>query len=581
MEDHTPKNPSTTCVVIGGQSFVGRFLVFRLLQLGNWIVRIADSSPSLHIEQNSLLSDAVSDGRASHFQVDVRDQSQLVRAVDGSSVVFVAETIGASQCNLYESYKFVVQGAKNVINACGECKVKRLIYNSFADVVFDGSHHIRKGDESMPYPWKYTDMLTEMKAQAEALVLNANNHDGLMTCVLRPSNVFGPSDTHLVHGIVNQANSFWAKFVLGSGDNLSDFTYVENVAHAHICAAEALISQNVSVAGKAFFITNLEPRNYWEFLSRLYEGLGYQRPSIRVPPKVVNFVLPLMRWTRYKLESETEVKGLLVSAQFVIESSLFTRTFNCSAAAEHIKYSPVIPLEEGIALTVKSFSHLAKSSIPSKEHLFRDFSKAEEILGYGKVADILLWRDEMETFTCFLITCGLFYWFFLSGRTFISSTAWLLLLATFALILNSILPVNIFQKIAFPRLAISEPTVRSMLDNVAFVWNEGVQFAKTLAQGDDWSLFLKTAILLCLVKWISLSPTLLLGAVLVFAFTSFFIYEQYEDELDRLFSVVAIVAKSLLTLLLRSLPPSITSFFSAADDSGEVQTRLAVNVGFL
>lgn len=79
MEDHTPKNPSTTCVVIGGQTFVGRFLVFRLLQLGNWIVRIADSSPSLHIEQNSLLSDAVSDGRASHFQVDVRDQSQLVR----------------------------------------------------------------------------------------------------------------------------------------------------------------------------------------------------------------------------------------------------------------------------------------------------------------------------------------------------------------------------------------------------------------------------------------------------------------------------------------------------------------------
>lgn len=45
-------------------------------------------------------------------------------------------------------------GAKNVINACGECKVKRLIYNSFADVVFDGSHHIRKGDESMSYPWK-------------------------------------------------------------------------------------------------------------------------------------------------------------------------------------------------------------------------------------------------------------------------------------------------------------------------------------------------------------------------------------------------------------------------------------------
>uniref|UniRef100_A0A803M5W4 3-beta hydroxysteroid dehydrogenase/isomerase domain-containing protein n=1 Tax=Chenopodium quinoa TaxID=63459 RepID=A0A803M5W4_CHEQI len=77
-EDHIP-NPSSTCVVIGGQSFVGRFLVLRLLKLGNWIVRIADSSPNLNVEQNSLVSDAVSDGRVSYFQVDVRDKSQLVR----------------------------------------------------------------------------------------------------------------------------------------------------------------------------------------------------------------------------------------------------------------------------------------------------------------------------------------------------------------------------------------------------------------------------------------------------------------------------------------------------------------------
>lgn len=58
---------------------------------------------------------------------------------------------------------------------------------------------------------QYTDMLTEMKAQAEALVLSANNHDDLLTCVVRPSNVFGPSDTHLIEAMVNQANSVWAK----------------------------------------------------------------------------------------------------------------------------------------------------------------------------------------------------------------------------------------------------------------------------------------------------------------------------------------------------------------------------------
>lgn len=60
---------------------------------------------------------------------------------------------------------------------------------------------------------------------------------------------------------------------------MSDFTYVENVAHAHVCAAEALDSRMVSVAGMAFFITNLEPIKFWDFLSIILEGLGYQRYS--------------------------------------------------------------------------------------------------------------------------------------------------------------------------------------------------------------------------------------------------------------------------------------------------------------
>lgn len=45
-------------------------------------------------------------------------------------------------------------GAKNVIDACRECRVRKLIYNSSADVVFDGLHDIINGDESLPYPWK-------------------------------------------------------------------------------------------------------------------------------------------------------------------------------------------------------------------------------------------------------------------------------------------------------------------------------------------------------------------------------------------------------------------------------------------
>ncbi|CAL5423799.1 unnamed protein product [Camellia sinensis] len=166
-------------------------------------------------------------------------------------------------------YVLIVQGAKNVINACRECKVKRLIYNNSADVVFDGSYDINNGDDTL---LNFEDMLTDLKAQAEALFLFANDIDGLLTCALRPSNVFGPGDTEIIPFPVNQAKFGWAK---RSGNSMSDFTYVENVAHALICADEALDSRMVSVSG--IFITNLEPVKFWEFVSRILDDLGYQR----------------------------------------------------------------------------------------------------------------------------------------------------------------------------------------------------------------------------------------------------------------------------------------------------------------
>lgn len=53
--------------------------------------------------------------------------------------------------------------------------------------------------------------MASLKAQAEALILSANDIDGLLTCALRPCNVFGPGDEKLIPFLVNVANSGWAK----------------------------------------------------------------------------------------------------------------------------------------------------------------------------------------------------------------------------------------------------------------------------------------------------------------------------------------------------------------------------------
>lgn len=59
--------------------------------------------------------------------------------------------------------------------------------------------------------WQFKNVYSELKAQAEALVLHANDMDGLVTCALRPANVFGPGDNHLLPSLVDVAKSTWAK----------------------------------------------------------------------------------------------------------------------------------------------------------------------------------------------------------------------------------------------------------------------------------------------------------------------------------------------------------------------------------
>jgi sterol-4alpha-carboxylate 3-dehydrogenase (decarboxylating) len=49
---------------------------------------------------------------------------------------------------------------------------------------------------------------------------------------------------------------------------------------AHIQAAEAL-SEDSPLAGRAYFITNDDPRPFWGFMGDVCQGLGYQRPHIK------------------------------------------------------------------------------------------------------------------------------------------------------------------------------------------------------------------------------------------------------------------------------------------------------------
>lgn len=57
------------------------------------------------------------------------------------------------------------------------------------------------------YCFQHNDHYSATKAEGEALVIKANGTDGLLTCCIRPSSIFGPGDKLLVPSLVDAARA--------------------------------------------------------------------------------------------------------------------------------------------------------------------------------------------------------------------------------------------------------------------------------------------------------------------------------------------------------------------------------------
>lgn len=94
-------------------------------------------------------------------------------------------------------------------------------------------------DERLDYPATALDAYNETKVSAEKMVIRAN-HPDLLTCAIRPSGIFGPGDRQMITGFYSVVLNNQTKFQIGDNSNLADFTYVTNVAHAHLLAMDKL-----------------------------------------------------------------------------------------------------------------------------------------------------------------------------------------------------------------------------------------------------------------------------------------------------------------------------------------------------
>jgi 3beta-hydroxy-delta5-steroid dehydrogenase/steroid delta-isomerase len=261
------------CLVTGGAGYLGRNLALELIRRGA-TVRIFDR-----------LGIDFSHERLDFVRGDIREYEDVRKACEGIETVFhtaaVMSFLGfATTAEREESFSVNVGGVANLLRACHEVGVKRLVYTSTNNVTFGGP--LLDGDESSPYAEDPQDLYTQSKILGETLALAANGSGDLLTCAIRPGGIYGPNDRLLLTRLVEECARGSFKAVIGDGTAESENSFIENLVDGEIEAARHLIPGS-PVCGEAYFITDGVHVNYFDFVKPFVEGMGFEFPKLRIP----------------------------------------------------------------------------------------------------------------------------------------------------------------------------------------------------------------------------------------------------------------------------------------------------------
>ena len=321
-------------LVTGGGGFLGSGIVRGLLNDG-CDVSVIGRKAYAHLPRSVKI-----------LKGDIRDIGFVNKSLENMDVLFHAAAIPGIWGPAEEFYGINVQGTENIIKACRNNQVRKLVFTSSPSVVF-GQSSLEGVDESTPYPEEYLCEYSRTKALAEKIILKANDSN-LSTVAIRPHLIWGPGDPHLVPRILEKAEKNRLVKV-GEGKNLVDIIYIENAVSAHLKACEALTPDG-NVAGKTYFVSDGEPVNLWDWINQLLKRAGKPMVSRKISYQNAMRLGALMESTYGFLRIKNEPP----MTRFLASQLATSHYFNISRAKNDFGYQPLVSPGEGMDRLIHS-----------------------------------------------------------------------------------------------------------------------------------------------------------------------------------------------------------------------------------
>ena len=233
-------------LITGGTGFIGSRLAKSELERGNQVTVFGQTNTPAEKENiQKLQADGIIFVNGS-----VTDRETVFSVIQGHDIVF-HRAAAQHEANVPDKYFYDVnvEGTRNVIDACIDSGVKRVIHGSTIGVY--GVDY--KGIINEDSPLQPDNIYGKTKLEGEQLAISYT--DKIPLCVIRISETYGPGDRRLLKlfKTINQQ----VFFIIGSGKNKHQLIYVDDLAYGlHLAAtSEKAIGQVFILAGEEILTT--------------------------------------------------------------------------------------------------------------------------------------------------------------------------------------------------------------------------------------------------------------------------------------------------------------------------------------
>jgi dihydroflavonol-4-reductase len=217
---------------------------------------------------------ALQDIDVEHRLGDVRDKESLRSAIQGCDTVFhVAALVSYWRKQRPELFEINIGGTANVVDACLELGVEKLVYtSSVAAVGFAGDRV--PADETTDFNWQSYDIgYRTSKHRAELEILRGVRL-GLPAVIVNPSVIVGERDIHFNGGQI--VRDVYKKRIFYAIDGGISVVYVGDVVQGHIAAASA------GRIGERYILSG-ENLTHSQIIAQTAEVVGGWKPLVKLP----------------------------------------------------------------------------------------------------------------------------------------------------------------------------------------------------------------------------------------------------------------------------------------------------------